>query len=61
MAAENQLQPLQEAARRLGWTVVTILRDDGVSGARGRQKPRKATIPTTLEYPSHRRLVLIPS
>src|SRR5689334_22274744 len=36
---ENQLQPLQEAARRLGWTVVAIYyRDEGVSGARGRDK-----------------------
>ena len=35
---ENQLQPLQEAAGRLGWTVVAIYRDDGISGARGRDK-----------------------
>ena len=35
---ENQLQPLQEAARRLGWTVVAIYRDEGISGARGRDK-----------------------
>ena len=35
---ENQLQPLQEAAGRLGWTVVAIYRDEGVSGARGRDK-----------------------
>jgi DNA invertase Pin-like site-specific DNA recombinase len=36
---ENQLQPLQEAAGRLGWTVVAnIYRDEGVSGARGREK-----------------------
>jgi DNA invertase Pin-like site-specific DNA recombinase len=28
---ENQLQPLQEAAGRLGWTVVAIYRDEGVS------------------------------
>jgi DNA invertase Pin-like site-specific DNA recombinase len=34
---ENQLQPLQEAATRLGWTVVAIYRDE-VSGARGRDK-----------------------
>ena len=32
---ENQLQPLQEAAGRLGWTVV---RDEGISGTRGRDK-----------------------
>jgi DNA invertase Pin-like site-specific DNA recombinase len=30
----NHLQPLQEAARRLGWTY----RDEGISGARGRDK-----------------------
>ena len=38
MTVENQLQPLQEAAGRLGWTVVAIYRDEGVSGARGRDK-----------------------
>jgi DNA invertase Pin-like site-specific DNA recombinase len=35
---ENQLQPLQEAATRLGWTVVAIYRDEGVSGAYGRAR-----------------------
>ncbi len=35
---ENQLQPLQEAATRLGWTVVAIYRDEGISGSQGRQK-----------------------
>jgi DNA invertase Pin-like site-specific DNA recombinase len=34
---ENQLQPLQEAAGRLGWTVVAIYCDEGISGARGRE------------------------
>lgn len=34
---ENQLQPLQEAANRLGWTIVAIHRDEGISGAKGRQ------------------------
>ena len=34
---ENQLQPLQEAAGRLGWTVVAIYRDEGISGAKSRQ------------------------
>jgi DNA invertase Pin-like site-specific DNA recombinase len=34
---ENQLQPLQEAATRLGWTVVAVYRDEGISGAKGRQ------------------------
>jgi DNA invertase Pin-like site-specific DNA recombinase len=33
---EKQLQPLQEAAGRLGWTVV--YRDEGISGTRGRDK-----------------------
>ena len=32
---ENQLAPLQEAAGRLGWTVVAVFRDEGISGARG--------------------------
>jgi DNA invertase Pin-like site-specific DNA recombinase len=35
---ENQLQPLQEAATRLGWAVVAIHRDEGVSGAYGRAR-----------------------
>ena len=35
---ENQLQPLQEAAARLGWTVVAVYSDEGISGARGRNK-----------------------
>ena len=35
---ENQLQPLQEAAGRLGWTVLAIYRDEGISGTRGRDK-----------------------
>jgi len=32
---ENQLQPLQEAAGRLGWSIVA---DEGISGARRREK-----------------------
>jgi DNA invertase Pin-like site-specific DNA recombinase len=37
---ENQLQPLQEAAARLGWTIVAVHRDEGISGTRGRaQRP----------------------
>jgi DNA invertase Pin-like site-specific DNA recombinase len=35
---ENQLQSLQEAAGRLGWTVVAIYRDEGISGTKGRDK-----------------------
>ncbi|MGK7866529.1 recombinase family protein [Falsiroseomonas sp. E2-1-a20] len=35
---ENQLLPLQEAAARLGWTIVAVHRDEGISGARGRDK-----------------------
>jgi DNA invertase Pin-like site-specific DNA recombinase len=34
---ENQLQPLHNAADRLGWTVVAIHKDEGISGARGRE------------------------
>ena len=34
----NQLQPLQEAALRLGWIVVAIFKDEGISGTRGRDK-----------------------
>ncbi len=35
---ENQLQPLQEAAARHGWTITAIHRDDGISGAKGRDR-----------------------
>lgn len=35
-SVENQLQPLQEAAARLGWTVVAVHKDEGISGAKGR-------------------------
>jgi DNA invertase Pin-like site-specific DNA recombinase len=37
-SVENQLQPLQEAAGRLGWSIVSIYRDEGISGATGRAK-----------------------
>jgi DNA invertase Pin-like site-specific DNA recombinase len=37
-SVKNQLQPLQEAAGRLGWTVVAVHRDEGISGAKGRQQ-----------------------
>ena len=35
---ENQLHPLQEAAKRFGWSVVAVFRDEGISGATGRAK-----------------------
>jgi DNA invertase Pin-like site-specific DNA recombinase len=35
---ENQLQPLEEAARRLGWNIIAIHSDEGISGAKGRDK-----------------------
>jgi DNA invertase Pin-like site-specific DNA recombinase len=35
---ENQLAPLQDAATRLGWTVMAVYRDQGISGSLGRQK-----------------------
>ena len=35
---ENQLGPLQDAAGRLGWTMVAVHRDEGISGAKGRQQ-----------------------
>ena len=37
-AGRATLQPLQEAAGRLSWTVVAIYRDEGISGAKGRQQ-----------------------
>ena len=37
---ENQLRPLQESAARLGWTIVAVHRDEGISGGKGRaQRP----------------------
>ena len=35
---ENQLQPVQEAAGRLGWSIVAIYRDEGISGTKGCEK-----------------------
>src|SRR3954463_12938963 len=35
---ENQLRHLQEAAQRLNWTVVAIFSDQGISGAKGRDR-----------------------
>ena len=31
------MQPLQEAAARLGWSIVAVHRDEGISGAKGRE------------------------
>src|SRR5215207_296681 len=37
---ENQLRELQTVAVRLGWTVVAVYTDEGISGAKGRnQRP----------------------
>jgi DNA invertase Pin-like site-specific DNA recombinase len=37
---ENQLRELQAVALRLGWTVVAVFTDEGISGAKGRdQRP----------------------
>ena len=35
---ENQLRILQEVAERSGWTVVEVFEDQGISGAKGRDK-----------------------
>jgi DNA invertase Pin-like site-specific DNA recombinase len=35
---ENQLRELQEVARRNGWIVVAVHTDEGISGAKGRDK-----------------------
>jgi hypothetical protein len=37
-SVENQLTPLQDAAGRLGWSIVGVFRDEGISGTRGRDK-----------------------
>ncbi len=36
--ADNQLAKLEGAAERLGWNVVKVFRDDGISGAKSRAK-----------------------
>jgi predicted site-specific integrase-resolvase len=48
---ENQRQPLQEAAGRLGWSIVAVVRDEGVSGARGRDRRTLSRL-TTLTMPA---------
>jgi DNA invertase Pin-like site-specific DNA recombinase len=35
---ENQLVPLQEAASRLGWEIIAIHKDEGISGSKGREQ-----------------------
>jgi DNA invertase Pin-like site-specific DNA recombinase len=35
---ENQVRELQQVAERRGWTVAEIYRDEGISGAKGRDK-----------------------
>jgi DNA invertase Pin-like site-specific DNA recombinase len=35
---ENRLRELQAVALRLGWTVVAVYTDEGISGAKGRDK-----------------------
>lgn len=35
---ENQLRLLQDAAARLGWAIVAVHTDEGISGAKGREK-----------------------
>lgn len=35
---ENQLRHLHEVAQRLGWTVVAIFNDEGISGSTGRDR-----------------------
>jgi DNA invertase Pin-like site-specific DNA recombinase len=54
---ENQLQPLQEAARRLGWTVVAIYRDEGISGTKGRD--RRPGLDDLLKGVAHRDFDLV--
>lgn len=41
---ENQLQELEEVARRQGWIITATFIDEGISGAKGRDK-RPASMP----------------
>jgi DNA invertase Pin-like site-specific DNA recombinase len=36
--SDNQLRELEQVAQHRGWTVVTVYRDEGISGAKGRDK-----------------------
>ena len=69
---ENQLQPLQEAAGRLGWSIVAIYRDEGISGTQGRDKRpgldalysravASGQPPINVRFQENLRSVLIPS
>lgn len=35
---ENQLRELNGVAERMGWTIIEVLADEGISGAKGRDK-----------------------
>lgn len=35
---ENQLRQLTEVGLRLGWTVVAVFTDEGISGTKGRDR-----------------------
>jgi DNA invertase Pin-like site-specific DNA recombinase len=35
---ENQQRDLREAAERRGWAIAEVYRDEGISGAKGRDK-----------------------
>ena len=41
---ENQERELQAIAERIGWTVVKVYRDQGVSGAKSRQTGLRSTL-----------------
>jgi DNA invertase Pin-like site-specific DNA recombinase len=54
---ENQLQPLQQAAVRLGWTVVAVYCDEGISGSQSRQK--RPALDTLLKGVSRREFDIV--
>jgi DNA invertase Pin-like site-specific DNA recombinase len=54
---ENQLQPLQEVAGRLGWLVVAIFKDEGISGTKGRD--RRPGLDDLLKGVAHREFDLV--
>jgi DNA invertase Pin-like site-specific DNA recombinase len=37
-SVENQLRVLQEVGTRLGWTIIAVHKDEGISGAKGRDR-----------------------
>ena len=51
----NQEAELRQAAERAGWDVVKVYKDHGISGAKGRDKPRCSQAPIRYRHGLERR------